>query len=106
MPLTAEALPDTGASWSARALCAETDPDLFWPASTNGTSSRQAIWLCRRCPVQPQCLEDVLGSFGLEQPGGIWGGYGRNQRRIMIRARERLKQASLPSGRVLQSGDE
>jgi hypothetical protein len=58
------------------ALCAQVDPDLFFPEK--GGRSPSAVRVCRRCPVAAECLE-----FSLEnrQRYGIWGGTSEKQRR-------------------------
>lgn len=44
-------------SWMDDALCAQTDPELFFP---EGVPTREAIRTCRACPVSVQCLEEAL----------------------------------------------
>ena len=56
-------------TWAASALCAQTDPELFFPEK--GGSTREAKALCRRCPVRDDCLDYALGH---DERFGIWGG--------------------------------
>jgi WhiB family redox-sensing transcriptional regulator len=67
--------------WQARALCAQTDPEAFFPEK--GGSPRLAKAVCRRCPVRAECL-----AFALEHDErfGIWGGLSERERR-RLRAR-------------------
>ena len=44
--------------WWFAALCAQTDPELFFPEK--GGSTRAAKRVCTGCPVRAQCLEHAL----------------------------------------------
>jgi WhiB family redox-sensing transcriptional regulator len=77
-------LPDPGeASWQDSALCAQTDPELFFPEK--GGSVTAAKKVCATCPVTAACLE-----FALEHrmSHGIFGGMTERRRRPMLAARE------------------
>lgn len=69
--------------WMADALCAETDPDAFFP--DKGGSSVEAKRVCARCPVQQECLEYALTH---DERFGVWGGASERERRRM-RAKQR-----------------
>lgn len=43
--------------WMSFALCAETDPDLFFPEKGDWTGSQSAREVCGRCKVVSQCRE-------------------------------------------------
>ena len=45
-------------SWQDRALCAQTDPEAFFPEK--GGSTREAKRVCRSCEVRAECLEYAL----------------------------------------------
>ena len=60
----------------AEALCAEVDPDLFYPEK--GGSTREAKQVCARCSVQAECLAYALNH---DERFGIWGGTSERQRR-------------------------
>src|SRR5215472_6468427 len=45
-------------SWQDRALCAQTDPEAFFPEK--GGSTREAKRVCRGCEVRAECLEYAL----------------------------------------------
>jgi WhiB family redox-sensing transcriptional regulator len=63
-------------NWRQDALCAETDPEAFFPAS--GSSPAAAIKLCGLCEVSEQCLEYALRN---KEPHGVWGGLTPSGRR-------------------------
>ena len=45
-------------SWQERALCAQTDPEAFFPEK--GGSTREAKRVCMSCEVRSECLEYAL----------------------------------------------
>lgn len=61
--------------WQERALCAQTDPELFFP--NKGGTPKNAKAVCLACPVRPECLEWALKTG---QRYGIWGGMSDRQR--------------------------
>jgi len=67
---------DPPAHWADRALCAETDPELFYPEK--GGSTKEAKRVCRSCEVRAECLAWALENSELE---GIWGGLSPMERR-------------------------
>jgi len=69
-------------NWRDEALCAQTDPDLFFP-STERQSGADARKICDNCPVRSECLEFALVN-GIEE--GIWGGLNRDERRALLRS--------------------
>jgi len=62
--------------WQDRALCAETDPEAFFPEK--GGSTREAKRICSGCEVRSQCLEYALAH---DERFGIWGGLSERERR-------------------------
>lgn len=56
-------------SWTEQALCAQVDPELWFPEK--GGSVREAKRICGQCPVQPQCLAYALANH---EWWGVWGG--------------------------------
>ena len=42
-------------SWQERALCAQTDPEAFFPEK--GGSTREAKRVCTSCDVRSECLD-------------------------------------------------
>ena len=63
-------------SWRLEGLCAETDPEAFFPEK--GGSTRDAKRVCAGCPVRMECLEYALGN---DERFGIWGGLSERERR-------------------------
>lgn len=70
--------------WLDRALCAETDPDIFFPEK--GGSTAPATSVCQNCEVRGECLEYALAN---DIRHGIWGGMSDNDRRRASRQRRR-----------------
>ena len=62
--------------WQERALCAQTDPEAFFPEK--GGSTREAKRVCLTCEVRDECLEYALGH---DERFGIWGGLSERERR-------------------------
>src|SRR5215469_3627102 len=67
-------------SWQDRALCAQTDPEAFFPEK--GGSTREAKRVCRSCEVRAECLEYALAH---DERFGIWGGLSERERRRLKR---------------------
>jgi WhiB family redox-sensing transcriptional regulator len=63
-------------SWQADALCAQTDPEAFFPEK--GGSTRDAKKVCGTCMVRSECLEYALEN---DERFGIWGGLSERERR-------------------------
>jgi WhiB family redox-sensing transcriptional regulator len=63
-------------SWQERALCAQTDPEAFFPEK--GGSTREAKRVCGSCDVRGECLEYALAK---DERFGIWGGLSERERR-------------------------
>jgi WhiB family redox-sensing transcriptional regulator len=69
-----------GLGWQDRALCAQTDPEAFFPEK--GGSTREAKKVCRSCEVRADCLEYALEH---DERFGIWGGLSERERRKLKR---------------------
>jgi WhiB family transcriptional regulator, redox-sensing transcriptional regulator len=67
--------------WQERALCAQTDPEAFFPEK--GGSTREAKRICAGCEVRAECLEYALAH---DERFGIWGGLSERERRRLRRA--------------------
>ena len=76
--LRPEDIEDRG--WQDRALCAQTDPEAFFPEK--GGSTREAKRVCRNCEVRAECLEYALDH---DERFGIWGGMSERERRRLKR---------------------
>ncbi|UOQ91144.1 WhiB family transcriptional regulator [Agromyces endophyticus] len=67
---------DNQLAWQSDALCAQTDPEAFFPEK--GGSTRDAKKICTGCEVRAECLEYALGN---DERFGIWGGLSERERR-------------------------
>jgi WhiB family transcriptional regulator, redox-sensing transcriptional regulator len=67
---------DEESGWQDRALCAETDPEAFFPEK--GGSTREAKKVCLTCEVRSECLDYALAN---DERFGIWGGLSERERR-------------------------
>jgi WhiB family transcriptional regulator, redox-sensing transcriptional regulator len=72
--------PVTADQWQDRALCAQTDPEAFFPEK--GGSTREAKKICLGCEVRHECLEYALAH---DERFGIWGGLSERERRRLKR---------------------
>lgn len=72
--------PDREPSWVDEALCAQVDPDLWFPEKGDSLSDPKRI--CESCPARIDCLEYALG----RDECGIWGGLSQWQRQEIRRA--------------------
>lgn len=72
----AELLEADDEDWQERALCAQTDPEAFFPEK--GGSTREAKRICLSCEVRDECLEYALQH---QERFGIWGGLSERERR-------------------------
>lgn len=68
--------------WMERGLCAQTDPDAFFP--DKGGSTRDAKKICQTCEVRSECLEYAVGN---DERFGIWGGLSERERRKLKKER-------------------
>ena len=68
-------------AWQTDALCAQTDPEAFFPEK--GGSTREAKRVCESCTVRTECLEYALQQ---DERFGIWGGLSERERRKLKRA--------------------
>ena len=74
------ALTPADEEWQERALCAQTDPEAFFPEK--GGSTREAKRICLGCDVKDSCLEYALAN---DERFGIWGGLSERERRRLKR---------------------
>jgi WhiB family transcriptional regulator, redox-sensing transcriptional regulator len=80
LPLFGAPEDDTVMGWQERALCAQTDPEAFFPEK--GGSTREAKRVCTGCEVRAECLEYALEH---DERFGIWGGLSERERRKLKR---------------------
>lgn len=69
------------APWYKSALCAETDPEIFFPAK--GGSTKLAKKICGECTVRAECQSDILA---VRDRHGVQGGMSEGQRRKLAKA--------------------
>ena len=74
------AFDDGPLGWQERALCAQTDPEAFFPEK--GGSTREAKKVCTSCEVRSECLDYALAN---DERFGIWGGLSERERRKLKR---------------------
>lgn len=69
------------AAVARQGACRDEDPELFFPigyvSPTDLTQIDQAKAVCRRCPVQNECLQWAIEA---SQGHGIWGAHTPNER--------------------------
>lgn len=80
-PFDAAIVDDGPLAWQQDALCAQTDPEAFFPEK--GGSTREAKAVCQSCQVRAECLEYALAN---DERFGIWGGLSERERRKLRRA--------------------
>lgn len=68
--------------WMDRALCADADPEGFYPVS--GPPSNHVLDLCRACPARAACLDYALTNH---EAFGVWGGLGPEARQRLQRGK-------------------
>ena len=71
---------DNPLAWQVDALCAQTDPEAFFPEK--GGSTRDAKKVCASCDVRGECLDYALSN---DERFGIWGGLSERERRKLKR---------------------
>lgn len=79
-------------AWQENALCAQTDPEAFYPEK--GGSTREAKRICQGCEVRAECLEYALAH---DERFGIWSGLVERERRNL---KKRAVQAAQLNGAI------
>ena len=80
LPLFGTTDEDVEVGWQERALCAQTDPEAFFPEK--GGSTREAKKVCTGCDVRGECLDYALAH---DERFGVWGGLSERERRKLKR---------------------
>lgn len=62
--------------WMDGAVCAQTDPESFYPEK--GGSTKEAKRVCLFCDVRAECLQYALTH---NERWGVWGGHSERERR-------------------------
>jgi WhiB family redox-sensing transcriptional regulator len=68
--------------WTA-ALCAQVDPDLWFP--DKGGSTRVPKQICAGCPIKAECLAWAIAT---DERYGVWGGLSEKERRALKRRQQ------------------
>jgi WhiB family transcriptional regulator, redox-sensing transcriptional regulator len=55
---------------ASEALCAQVDPELFFPLQGDNESGRIAKQICTKCPLITDCLSEAILTNSTD---GIWG---------------------------------
>ncbi|MGQ0479997.1 MAG: WhiB family transcriptional regulator [Pseudonocardia sp.] len=71
----------TDTHWREEALCAQTDPEIFFPEV--GENPKAARQVCAACPVRTACLTDALRRRDIAF--GVRGGLTPTERRALLR---------------------
>lgn len=74
--------------WQDKGLCAQTDPEAFFP--DKGGSTREAKRICQGCEVRSECLAYALDN---DERFGIWGGLSERERRRIKRGQFSVNEA-------------
>lgn len=78
-----------------RPLCADTDPEVFFPGVGDHWSAAMAKRICRSCPCLAACRE-----HGIEERHGIWGGLSEHERRVIRKRQGGIKPGRKPGRKV------
>lgn len=93
-PTVIELFERPASGWQSMAVCAQIDPELWYPDNGLAMEARR---ICASCPVAAQCLQDALADTGDEY--GIRAGTSpRRRETIRSQARKDAAQAG-QSGR-------
>lgn len=69
-------------AWMSGAVCAQTNPDLWFAEEGNYQASIEAKKVCQTCPVVAECGEYAIKGNILY---GIWGGMTLRERQAVKR---------------------
>jgi len=73
-------LTEPAGDWRDLALCAEADPEAWFPEKGGATKAAKNV--CRWCDVREDCLDYALANPDLTG-FGIWGGKSERERRVL-----------------------
>lgn len=72
-------------AWMAQGLCAQVDPEIFFPEAGHGMAAAKRI--CLACTVRTDCLA-YAEAHGIVY--GVWGGLGERERKAARVARKQV----------------
>ncbi|WP_301373562.1 WhiB family transcriptional regulator [Streptomyces xanthophaeus] len=84
-------------AWTAYGVCAQTDPDEFFPEKGEADKTRTAKRICLSCPVRQLCLDAAMASEGNRSASGrfgVWGGKSPKERTRLAKVRTRQMEAA------------
>lgn len=67
---------DSNMDWRERGICAQTDPESFFPEK--GGSTKESKRVCLSCDVRKECLDFAIKN---DERFGVWGGLTERERR-------------------------
>ena len=70
--------------WQDKGLCRNEDPEIFFVDP--GASAAEAKAICKRCPIQPECL---AWAIKMRERYGVYGGLTAKERENLIRGTEK-----------------
>ncbi|MFC9700880.1 WhiB family transcriptional regulator [Streptomyces sp. NPDC056943] len=76
-------------TWFDDGLCAQTDPELFFPEKGGSTKDAKAI--CLACPIRVRCGDYALSH---DERWGVWGGLSERERRRLRNNRHLVQPAA------------
>ena len=79
-------------TWVDNALCAQTDPEAFFPEKGGSTRASKAV--CAQCFVQAECLDYAITR---DERFGVWGGFSERERRKLTGTTAHDQRAGHPS---------
>lgn len=57
--------------WLDSGNCKGMDPSIFFPETENVKTTKNAVSICKSCPVRAECLSYAIKN---EETFGVWGG--------------------------------
>lgn len=76
---------DDETAWALDAVCAQTDPEAFFPEK--GGSTRDAKSVCFTCDARQECLVYALRH---KERFGIWGGFSERERAKLMKENKKF----------------
>jgi WhiB family redox-sensing transcriptional regulator len=86
--------------WRGSALCAQTDPEIFFPEK--GETATAALRVCAACEVRAECGAEALANG---EAYGVWGGITERTRRRKLAAHRRATPTGVPAAAELDPFD-
>lgn len=74
------------AAWMERAACGEYGAPSMFPHEGDYQGIAEALAVCRKCPVQAECLK---GALERGEQWGMWGGLMPDDRKALRRKQQR-----------------